>query len=242
MSYNNHGCGYLLCQYPGAKRWKDNICRYNLSINDGLTNHFSGIYFWAGGSGISDALVYNNVIINARHAIRSTHDIPGLVFRNNILISEKAVIAGPLHQALFESNLYRAPLNGIIFRDGKQVFKTLMVWAQATGKETVNDHLVGLTVDPKLVLPDDLSELPKNPQQSRSMPFFRIQADSPCFHTGKIIEDNGLEVTSLVIQFFQTIVLPWVFMSRLAKIRLSVQYVMNASIPWRITLCGGAWI
>ena len=191
LSYNNHGCGYLLCQYPGAKRWKDNTCRYNLSIHDGLTNHFSGIYFWAGGRGISDAQVYNNVIINTHHAIRSTHDIPGLVFRNNILIAAKAVIAGPLRQAVFENNLYRVPPNGIIFRDSEQVLKTLADWAQATGKEIFDGHLVGFTVDPNLVLPNDLSELPRDPRQLRSMPFYRLQADSPCIGAGTTIEDNG---------------------------------------------------
>jgi hypothetical protein len=191
LSYNNHGCGYLLCQYPGAQRWKDNTCRYNLSINDGLTNHFSGIYFWAGDRNISDAQVYNNVIINTRHAIRSTHDIPGLVFRNNLLIAEKAVIAGPLHQAVFESNLYRVPQNGVIFRHGEQVFKTLADWAQVTGKETINGHLVGFTMDPKLVLPDDLSELPRDPRRLRNMPFYKLQAGSPCIAAGIAVEDNG---------------------------------------------------
>jgi len=191
LSYNNHGCGYLLCQYPGAKRWKDNTCRYNLSIHDGLTNHFSGIYFWAGGRGISDAQVYNNVIINACHAIRSTHAISGLVFRNNILIAKKAVIAGPLREAVFENNLYRVPPDGIIFRDGDQAFKTLAEWARATGKETVSGHLVGFIADPKLVLPDDFIQLPRHPRQLRNMPFFRLQADSPCIGAGKAIEDNG---------------------------------------------------
>ena len=191
LSYNNHGCGYLLCQYPGAKRWKDNTCRYNLSINDGLTNHFSGIYFWAGGGGISDAQVYNNVIINARHAICSTHDISGLVFHNNILIADEAVIAGPLHQAVFVNNLYYMPKGEVVFRGGDQVFKTLAEWARATGKETVDGHLVGFTVNPKLVLPDDLSELPRDPRQLRDMPFYRLQADSPCIGAGTAIEDNG---------------------------------------------------
>jgi len=202
LSYNNHGCGYLLCQYPGAKRWKDNICRYNLSINDGLTNHFSGIYFWAGGGDISDAQVYNNVIINARHAIRSRHDIPGLVFHNNILIAEKSVITGPLRKAVFESNLYRVPPNGIIFQDGNQAFKTLAEWARATGKETVNNRLAGFTVDPKLVLPEDLSELPRDPRQLRSMSFYKLQADSPCIGAGTAIEDNG------VSDFFSNPILP----------------------------------
>jgi hypothetical protein len=191
LSYNNHGCGYLLCQYPGAARWKDNICRYNISVNDGLTNHFSGIYFWAGDRGISDAQVYNNVIINARRAICTTHDIPGLVFRNNILIAEEAVTAGPLHHAVFENNLYRTGEKGVVFRDGNEVFPTLPEWARATGKEMVNGHLAGLTEDPKLVLPGSLKELPTDPRRLHDMSFYLLQAGSPCIGAGMVIEDNG---------------------------------------------------
>jgi hypothetical protein len=191
LSYNNHGCGYLLCQYPGAKQWKDNTCRYNISINDGLTNHFSGINFWAGGDGMSDAQVYNNVIINTHCAVSSSNHIPGLAFRNNILIADEAVIVGPLHQAIFANNLYHTPKGGVVFRDRDYVFNTLSEWAKATGKETIDGHLTGFTVDPKLVLPADISELPKDPRQLKNMPFYRLQADSPCIGAGTIIEDNG---------------------------------------------------
>jgi hypothetical protein len=107
------------------------------------------------------------------------------------LIAEKSVVAGPLRKAVFESNLYRMPPNGIIFRDGEQGFKTLTDWARATGKETLNGRLVGFIADPLLILPDDLSELPKNPRQLRGMPFYKIHSDSPCINTGIAIEDNG---------------------------------------------------
>jgi hypothetical protein len=191
LSYHNHGCGYLLCQYPGAAPWKDNVCRYNISINDGLTNHFSGVYFWAGGSGISDAQVYNNVIINARRAICSTHDIAGLVFRNNILVADEGAVVGPLQQAVFENNLYRLPEDGLVFRDGDRAFKTAAEWAQACGKELVKGRLVALTGDPRLVLPADLKDLPTDPRRLAAMPFYRLQADSPCLGAGMIVADNG---------------------------------------------------
>lgn len=101
------------------------------------------------------------------------------------------MIAGPLHQAIFANNLYHVPKGEVVFRDGDQVFKTLAKWAPATGKETVDGDLAGFTVDPKLVLPDDLSELPRDPRQLRNMPFYRLQADSPCIGAGTAIEDNG---------------------------------------------------
>ena len=190
LSYNNHGCGYFFCQYQGAKRWKDNTCRYNISINDGLANQFCGILIWADDKGMSNAQIYNNVVINSRCAIYS-QDIPGLSFHNNVLIADKVVVAGRLNQAIFINNLYHIPKDGAVSQDGDNVFKTLMEWAQATGKEVVDGHHTGFTVDPKLVLPDDLSELPKDPRQLKNMPFYRLQADSPCIGAGTVIEDNS---------------------------------------------------
>jgi len=189
LSYNNHGCGYFFCQFQGAKQWKDNICRYNISINDGLANQFCGILIWADDKGMSDAQIYNNVVINSRCAVYS-QDIPGLLFHNNILISDRVVIAGRPNQAIFMNNLYHTPKDGAVFQDRDHVYKTLMEWAKAKGKETIDGHFTGFTVDPKLVLPDDLSELPKDPRQLKNMPFYRLQENSLC-SVGTIIKDNG---------------------------------------------------
>ncbi|MCY3024343.1 MAG: right-handed parallel beta-helix repeat-containing protein [Planctomycetota bacterium] len=186
LSYNNHGAGYLLCQYPGASRWQHNICRYNVSVNDGLTNHDSGLHFWAGGPEISDALVYNNVIVNGKHAVKSTHDIAGLVFRNNIFISDGESISGPLHKARFENNLYWP-------RQSRAVFggKTLEEWAKATGQELVDGKLAGLFADPKLVMPEKDQKLPTDPQKLAAMAFYRLREGSPCLGAGAAIKDNG---------------------------------------------------
>jgi hypothetical protein len=194
LSYNNHGCGYLLYhgEDEGGKVWKDNVCRYNISVHDGLTNHFSGITLGARARGMSAAQVYNNVIINTRFAIYSeSGEIDGLVFRNNILIADQAVVVGPLHQATFEGNLYCTSANGAVFRDREKVFKTLVDWARASGKEMIDGRLAGLAQDPKLVLPGHLQELPTDPSQLKTMPFYRVRADSPCVGMGVIISDNG---------------------------------------------------
>jgi hypothetical protein len=189
LSYNNHGCGYFFCQFQGAKRWENNTCRYNISINDGVTNQFCGILIWADDEGMSNAQIYNNVVINSRCAIYS-HDIPGLVFHNNILIADKAVVAGRLNQAIFINNLYHIPKGGAVYQDLDHVFKTPVEWSKATGKETIDGRLTGFTVDPRLVLPADISELPTDPRQLKNMPFYRLQTGSPCIGVGTIIEDN----------------------------------------------------
>ncbi len=61
----------------------------------------AGIHFWNGQQDISDAMVYNNLIVNSQHAVKSTGDIAGLVFCNNIFISDLESIAGPLQQGAF---------------------------------------------------------------------------------------------------------------------------------------------
>ena len=59
----------------------------------------AGIHFWVGQQDISEALIYNNLIVNSRHAVMSTGDVAGLVFRNNIFVSDLDSITGPLNRA-----------------------------------------------------------------------------------------------------------------------------------------------
>jgi hypothetical protein len=191
LSYNNHGAGYLLCQYPGASVWKNNICRYNITINDAQTNHEAGIHFWEGEKNFSDAFVYNNLIVNSRHAVKSTGDVAGLVFRNNIFFSDSDSIDGPLKKARFEGNLYGSPKGAGVFRDGKTAFKTLEEWAKATGQETVGGNVVGVVADPRVNLPSKLEELPKDPAELGKMLFGRLLAGSPCAGAAVPVPDNG---------------------------------------------------
>lgn len=191
LSYANHGTGYLLCQYPGAAPWKNNICRYNISIDDGRTNHFSGIHFWAGGENISDALIHNNLVVNARHAVVSTHDIAGLVFQNNILVSDDAVILGPLDDARFEGNLYFPRQDSPFVVHPDRRYQTLKEWAEATGKEMIDGRLRGRVADPRVVLPLDLRDLPTDPEAVRKMLFYRLIADSPAVGRALPVPDHG---------------------------------------------------
>ena len=191
LSYANQGTGYLLCQYPGAATWKDNVCRYNISIDDGRTNHFNGIHFWAGGEGISDALIYNNLIVNSRHAVVSTHDIKGLVFRNNILVAGDAVVVGPLLDARFEGNLYLSRQDAPFVVRPDREYQTLEEWAEATGQEIIDGRQVGRVADPRVVWPVDLRDLPTDPRALGDMIFYKLISDSPAVGTALPIEDHG---------------------------------------------------
>ena len=191
LSYNNHGSGYLLCQFRGASEWKNNICRYNITVNDGVTNHFDGIHFWNGGEGFSNARIYNNLIVNERHGISSGESIPGLVFENNVIIAKKALVKGPFHNARFENNVYYAPTGAPVFQYKNTTYTTVEDWARATGQEMLDGRVVGRTCDPGVALPKNMKELPTNPAKRESMTFGRPRNGSPVVGSGTRIPDNG---------------------------------------------------
>ncbi|HMJ68398.1 MAG TPA: right-handed parallel beta-helix repeat-containing protein [Cyclobacteriaceae bacterium] len=73
ISYENDGSGIGLFQYDGASPWKNNIIRYNVSLNDGLvsTAH-AGIYIWnssGDSSQLSEAYLFGNMIYNKNGGI-----------------------------------------------------------------------------------------------------------------------------------------------------------------------------
>lgn len=160
LSYENAGCGYLLCQYEGGDTWKDNTVRYNVSYHDGAKNFQAGIGIYDGGGKFSDAQVYNNTVVNRDHAVSATHGVPGLVFRKNIFIAGKAAIVGDFSQARFEKNLYQTPASLAMSYDGKESWPTLDAWAKATGQEKKGDEILGFAMDAKLKLPKPGVKIP----------------------------------------------------------------------------------
>jgi hypothetical protein len=65
LSVNNEGRGIGLFQYGGASEWKNNVVRYNISVNDGRKNGQAGILLWCDPSAMpmTDCHVYNNTIV-----------------------------------------------------------------------------------------------------------------------------------------------------------------------------------
>ncbi|MBN1865133.1 MAG: right-handed parallel beta-helix repeat-containing protein [Victivallales bacterium] len=177
LSYGNEGPGYLLCQYPDAPVWKNNIVRHNISYKDGTKNSKAGIALWEGGKDISDALVHDNIIVNEAHAVTSTHEIHGIVFRDNTFISGGSTLSGKTEAFRFEGNIYW-PGGGkkpIYDKDGK-VYMTLQEWSDATGQETEKGKVLGKLEDSGILLPSGAEELPANPAELAKMKFFRRAA------------------------------------------------------------------
>ncbi len=192
LSYNNHGCGYLLCQYPGASRWQNNIVRYNISYNDGSKNFQAGIGLWLGDNDISGAQIYNNTIVNPKHAVSSMGELPDFVYRNNIFVAGGDMLVGDFLQSHFENNLYWMTGKDLVFfRNESQVFSTIAEWVKATGQEQNAGKSAYLFADPQLLLPSSNAELPTQPRKLAAMRFFSLGKDSPGHAAGRIIVANG---------------------------------------------------
>ncbi len=118
ISYQNAGAGYGLYQFYGAAPWRDNIIRHNISVDDGYKNSQSGIHIWSGGSDMSCAEIYDNTIISCTgHAVSYLHDVPGLLFHDNIFITGSTPIYGPHSKSSYSGNVYWNLEGGIYYAD-----------------------------------------------------------------------------------------------------------------------------
>jgi hypothetical protein len=187
-SYENEGPGYFLCQYPMAPVWKNNVVRYNISVNDGTKNNVGcGIEVIANHTGISDAEVYNNTVYNEKGGAVGFGGtpVPRVRFRNNVFVSTEELIQGDASRARFEGNCYWSP-------GGKfsvQEYESLHDWAAATGQEQVGGKIVALYADPLLV---DAGAAPAvKLEELHKLAAYRLGAKSPCIEAGIQIEDNG---------------------------------------------------
>ena len=191
FSYNNEGAGFGLYQYSGAGTWKDNVFRYNISVNDGWKNGQCGIHVWAAEGNeetMSDAMIYNNTIVNdLGHAVGYLTDISGLIYRNNIFITGDSQIYGPYQSSCFENNLYWSSGDTGILVDG---YRSMEEWSTATGQEMRGNVPLGLEGDPLLVREEN-EEYPFDPTKLSALAAFKLTPASPCVGTGLFILDNG---------------------------------------------------
>jgi len=188
-SYNNIGPGYFLCQYPTASAWKNNIVRYNISVNDAYKNNVgAAIEVYGGDERMSDAEVYNNTVYNERSGAVAFGGLPAprVRFRNNILVATGELIKGDAAPSRFEDNCYwLLGADGVIAAGQK----TLEDWIAATGQEKDGDTIMGRYADPLLVDAGAMPHIP--PAKLRTLNAYRIEPGSPCIGAGIPIEGSG---------------------------------------------------
>ena len=191
-SYENEGAGYGLYQYYGADFWRNNIIRYNISVNDGWKNGQCGIHVWSDKNNVgtmSDADIYNNTIINEfGHGVAYLTDVPGLSFRNNIFVAGKAQIEGPYHQSRYENNCYWSlGKNGFAVENCTGISD----WSKKTGQEKKGEDILGFYADPLLSVGIPIAEPVTDPKRLNLLTVYRLTQNSPCRNSGLLIMDNG---------------------------------------------------
>jgi cysteine-rich repeat protein len=212
-SHDNDGAGYGLYQYPGASAWSGNVVRYNISQNDGRKNSYGGVTVWNGGSGVTNAEIYNNTIYvspassGTAHGIRFLTGSTNLRFRNNIIL---ATAGAPLLRStgtqtglVFQGNDYYT--YGGLFRIfyGAATYTTFDAFVAATGHEKVGAQTVGRNVDPLITLPGAGGTV-SDPDALQNLAAYRLTAASPLVNGGLDLATFG--VTPGIRDFYGGIV------------------------------------
>jgi hypothetical protein len=161
ISYNNEGPGIGLFEYGAAKTWKNNVVRFNLSVDDGITTQGALRIWKAEGKGeMYGCDIYNNTIINnnkGNSAAGILTNVPGIRFFNNIFVYDEEFI-------WFENDFGTERFLGNLYWDiGKQNtflgFPSFEHWAKSTGHEMKENQVLGLLADPGLN--QNISDPPK---------------------------------------------------------------------------------
>lgn len=182
-SYNNAGCGYLLCEYQGGPLFAKNVLRYNISQHDGHDSHKAGIVTYdGGGAGFRDCDIYNNVVYVSKDcdAVKLSPS-PGFVFHNNIFIVSGygKLIEGAMN-AVFQGNWYQVTGNAAFDVDG---YESLAAWSTASGQEMLDGICVGHDGDPRLTQAGMGAPL-TDPRQLPHLLAYLAQPDSPLIGAG----------------------------------------------------------
>jgi hypothetical protein len=163
-SHDNHGAGYGIYQFNGAREFKNNIIRYNISENDGLVGDYGGITLWAtnSGGGIQNTKFYNNTIYVSSNTtgaainivIEDSSYIHHTEIYNNIFVTapNKKVIDIPITSGgwTFKGNCYWTYGDSIEIKWEGTAYHSLDDWRNATGQETHDGEAVGMQIDPLL--------------------------------------------------------------------------------------------
>jgi hypothetical protein len=80
----------------------------------------------------------------------------------------------------------------VLYRDGSMAHLTLAEWTKATGQKSIDGKIIGLSLDPALVLPPSGNrKMPTDPRKLVAMPFGRLGTGSPCVGAGRIVPDGA---------------------------------------------------
>lgn len=190
-SYNNNGCGYLICAYTDAEehhRLENNTLRFCISENDGKDpGHNAGIVLY--NANVQTGNVYNNIIYNqdGRSCVRIHKAHPGIRFFNNIFVmkgdgSFVDFIGSENGETFFAGNCYWKPDTGR-YPEKWFDYTSLEEWRTKTSMETLEGKPTGFFADPMLSDPGRGEKL-TDPTRLSELFSYLMEEDSPCLEGG----------------------------------------------------------
>lgn len=204
-SHGNHGAGYGIYQYNGAREFRGNVIRYNISEDDGTNNRHGGIDLWSTNSsgGMQDTKIYNNTIFVSENtngaAIEEFPDEEGASYihnteiYNNVFVGVpgKKLVDIPYHtdRWTLKGNCYWSYGDDILIRWGNKTFECLEAWRAATGQERHGDIKVGIEADPLLTAPGRGGTI-GDPYHFDRLDAYRLEQNS-------VLIDLGLDLKSV---------------------------------------------
>lgn len=195
-SHDNQGAGYLICQFSGAREFRYNVCRYNISENDGIASRgpMGAIHFWSSGSsgGIQDTQVYGNTVYVSSDTRGAgiqvdSGGIYNTSIHNNIITTAANKLVVDVSNTsggwAFQGNCYWTYSDNIEIDWGGSTYTSLAAWRSATSQETHDGNDVGFESDPCLVDPGNGGTI-GDPCNLASLTAYKLQSNSPLIDAG----------------------------------------------------------
>lgn len=185
LSYDNHGPGYMHCDYPKAGLTRGNVIRSCISINDGRREKGAGYGFgfvaWgagleecviekclavvdsAAGKAASKGLLFADYI-SGFAAKEDKTQIRGCVLRNNLALAgatDLPLVSNNLPDAKLEDvrhegNSYLSKKGDPLLLHGEKRYSDVNEWRKATGQETRDGKpTVGTTKADSITVPGE---------------------------------------------------------------------------------------
>jgi hypothetical protein len=196
-SHDNAGIGLLVCGCVGFYAMHNDVVRYNVSQNDGLSGQPAGLYL-LGGEPLSGVDIFNNTVLSGPGGgPLVVVDSGGRPFshvhvRNNLFFTTapRVLLMAP-HPAqgtdlAFQANDWWSGREPWSVQWGSHTYHTLASWSAATGAEQLHGSVVGLRADPLVCNPGSGGTEWPHPPSALSAYFL---------HPRSPLVDAGLDLT-----------------------------------------------